>query len=344
MEFDIADANDAGVDQEEAQALRALEEEYEERRRSVKAQFAERRRSSGLPATPRPELLQSPARLSPATPPPAATSSEQRTQEGQRPRLRRPKPNLSLMVPQPESPPIRSITSPSMVSPAARRTKQMEGAWSDGAVTPTSARTPATPASRATTPRPTSGGGGSGGSRASSLLSPQPVAIDMPSPSFDPMLEHFIRPFEAGTMCACVLERAARGKAFRVLLEEGNVLLLVAERRYRDFEIASADGTRVATLHRAARGQFVLRRANPCVAAALSPFAPPCPPTPPSLSLTSPTTPVEPCDPCERSLEHPQACRAHKSKKCCSLPSGVHARAQFGQRRPGDACGGLGRP
>ena len=55
----------------------------------------------------------------------------------------------------------------------------------------------------------------------------------MPSPSFDPLLEHFLRPLDEHTMCACLLERAARGKAFRMLLEDGNVLLLLAERRYR---------------------------------------------------------------------------------------------------------------
>lgn len=65
-------------------------------------------------------------------------------------------------------------------------------------------------------------------------------------------------------MCSCVLERAARGKAFRLLLEEGNVLLLVAERRYRDFELSVSDGSRIATLHRVSKGHFVLRRAAPC--------------------------------------------------------------------------------
>ena len=94
------------------------------------------------------------------------------------------------------------------------------------------------------------------------LLSPVPVAIDMPSPSFDPLLEHFLRPLDEHTMCACLLERAARGKAFRMLLEDGNVLLLLAERRYRDFEIAASDGSRIATLHRAHHGRFVLRRAT----------------------------------------------------------------------------------
>ena len=108
------------------------------------------------------------------------------------------------------------------------------------------------------------GGGGRGYSQCFSpaLLSPQPITIDMPSPSFDPMLEHFLRPLEEMTACACVMERAARGKAFRVLVEEGNVLLLVAERRHRDFEISAADGTRIATLHRVRRRQFALRRAT----------------------------------------------------------------------------------
>lgn len=67
-------------------------------------------------------------------------------------------------------------------------------------------------------------------------------------------------------MCQCVLERSVRGKAFRLLVEEGNVVLLVAERRYRDFEISSADGSRLATLHRARRGAFVLRRSSPSAA------------------------------------------------------------------------------
>ena len=99
-------------------------------------------------------------------------------------------------------------------------------------------------------------------SPAAPLLSPLPVSIDMPSPSFDPILEHFLRPLDENTMCACLLERAARGKAFRMLVEDGNVLLLVAERRYRDFEIAASDGSRVATLHRSRHGHFVLRRAT----------------------------------------------------------------------------------
>ena len=92
------------------------------------------------------------------------------------------------------------------------------------------------------------------------LLSPVPVAIDMPSPSFDPLLEQFLRPLDPGTMCACVLERAARGKAFRMLVEEGNVPLLIAERRRSDFVVSSADGSHVATLHRPKRGVFILRR------------------------------------------------------------------------------------
>ena len=45
------------------------------------------------------------------------------------------------------------------------------------------------------------------------------------------------------------------------------MLLLVAERRYRDFEILGADGSRVATLHRTKRGSFVLRRASPATSA-----------------------------------------------------------------------------
>ena len=66
-----------------------------------------------------------------------------------------------------------------------------------------------------------------------------PLAIDMPSPSsFDPMLEHFLRPLDDdGTCCACLMERTSGGKAFRMFLEEGNVELLAAERRYRDFEV-----------------------------------------------------------------------------------------------------------
>lgn len=35
-----------------------------------------------------------------------------------------------------------------------------------------------------------------------------------------------------------------------------------AQRRYRDFEISSADGSRIATLHRVRHGVFVLRRAS----------------------------------------------------------------------------------
>ena len=46
----------------------------------------------------------------------------------------------------------------------------------------------------------------------------------MPSPgTFDPMLEHFLRPLEpAAGLCSCALERTG-GKTFRMMLEEGNV-------------------------------------------------------------------------------------------------------------------------
>ena len=68
---------------------------------------------------------------------------------------------------------------------------------------------------------------------AGTVLSPQPVAIDMPSPaSFDPMLEHFLRVVEpSGGTCACLLERSSGGK-FRMLLENGNVPLLHAEKSW----------------------------------------------------------------------------------------------------------------
>ena len=212
------------------------------------------------------------------------------------------KPNLKLTVPQPESPPIQRLLprtygdpfgSPCVSTPPPLGTistsgggtashKYVESPASKGAVTPTSR--PLTPGSA---PRPDSAESpwlSSVGtitpsptprkllerrltpdqllSPVAPLLSPVPVAIDMPSPSFDPLLEHFLRPLDEHTMCACVLERAARGKAFRMLLEDGNVLLLLAERRYRDFEIAASDGSRIATLHRAHHGRFVLRRAT----------------------------------------------------------------------------------
>ena len=88
------------------------------------------------------------------------------------------------------------------------------------------------------------------------MLSPQPVAIDMPSPaSFDPLLEHFLRVVErsAGT-CACLLTRSSGGKAFRMSLEEGNVPLLHAEKAWSAYSIAAADGTKIASLTRSSRG------------------------------------------------------------------------------------------
>ena len=187
---------------------------------------------------------------------------------------------INLTVPQPESPPIRSVAAAGaasprqdVVSPAARSARFADGAWANIPVTPTS--NPVTPSRGALrSPRQFTTTGASAtvlsppvSASASAMLSPQPIAIDMPSPSFDPLLEHFLRPLESSTApVACLLERAARGKAFRMLVEEGNVLLLVAERRYRDFELSAADGTRVATLHRVRKGHFVLRRANPDVA------------------------------------------------------------------------------
>lgn len=92
-------------------------------------------------------------------------------------------------------------------------------------------------------------------SSASNVLSPQPVAIDMPSPaSFDPMLEHFLRVVEpsAGT-CACLFERSSGGK-YRMLLENGNVPLLQAERAWSSYSISAADGTQIAQLSRSNRG------------------------------------------------------------------------------------------
>ena len=228
------------------------------------------------PPTPKPPLTpqpQQPQLGSPATPAAAGTSPATPLPGSQEQRplsARKPKPNLKLTVPKgPPSPPIRRAgpMSPNAVSPTARQFNSMEGGWPDGTVTPTP-MTPGTPmlsplmpGERAAplSPMPVL----SSHSSNSSILSPQPVILDMPSPSFDPLLEHFLRPLDAQTMCACVLERAARGKAFRLLVEEGNVLLLVAERRYRDFEILGADGSRVATLHRAKRSCFVLRRATP---------------------------------------------------------------------------------
>ena len=88
------------------------------------------------------------------------------------------------------------------------------------------------------------------------IISPQPVAIDMPSPaSFDPLLEHFLQVVEpsAGT-CACLLERSSGGRSFRMVLEAGNIPLLQAERSWSAYAISAADGTRIASLSRSGKG------------------------------------------------------------------------------------------
>lgn len=99
---------------------------------------------------------------------------------------------------------------------------------------------------------------------ATAVLSPKPVAIDMPSPaSFDPMLEHFLRVVEpsAGT-CACLLERSP-GSKFRMLLENGNVPLLQAEKTWSSYSISAADGTQIAQLSRSSHGGVLTARSLP---------------------------------------------------------------------------------
>ncbi len=169
--------------------------------------------------------------------------------------MRSRRPDLKLTVPQPESPPIRSVPADaSYESPAPPPRPSVGGSGSDhtdGSVTPTCAKT--SPFWSSGSPK-----------RGSAVITPRPVAIDVPSPgSFDPLLEHFLRPLESSAgLCACVLERERSGKASRMLLEEGNVPLLAAKRRSHDFEVCSAEGGCIATLHRIARGSFSLRRAS----------------------------------------------------------------------------------
>ena len=197
-------------------------------------------------------------------PPPLRTSESTSAESvnspslSDRPQSARRKPNLRLTVPQPDSPPIRQLKSPGSqhepVTPPA--SAELFGSpRAKGSVTPTS--TPVTPMSmpkpdNASSPfldsgspiSPTCANASAASpsrrlerkltpdmllSPIAPILSPMPVAIDMPSPSFDPLLEHFLRPLDPQTMCACILERTARGKMFRMLVEDGNVLLLVGE-------------------------------------------------------------------------------------------------------------------
>ena len=109
---------------------------------------------------------------------------------------------------------------------------------------------------------------GSGGAR----LTPQPVAIDMPSPaSFDPLLEHFLRAVEPseGT-CVCLFQRADGGKLLRMALEQGNVPLMSAERGWSAFTILAADGTRIASLSRASKGAVLTALSLPPARAELA--------------------------------------------------------------------------
>ena len=96
-------------------------------------------------------------------------------------------------------------------------------------------------------------------------LTPKPIAIDMPSPaSFDPLLEHFLRAVEpsAGT-CACLFERGDGGKTIRMVLEQGNVPLLQAERSWSAYSILAADGTRIASLSRSSKGAVLMALSLP---------------------------------------------------------------------------------
>merc|ERR1740124_1041242 len=103
-------------------------------------------------------------------------------------------------------------------------------------------------------------------------LTPKPVAIDMPSPaSFDPLLEHFLRAVEpsAGT-CACLFERGDGGKTIRMVLEQGNVPLLQAERSWSAYSILAADGTRIASLSRSSKGAVLMALSLPSARAELA--------------------------------------------------------------------------
>ena len=102
-------------------------------------------------------------------------------------------------------------------------------------------------------------------------LTPRPVAIDMPSPaSFDPLLEHFLRPVEPASSSACLFERGEGGKAIRLVLEEGNVPLLQAERSWSAYNIMAADGTRIASLSRASKGAVLTALSLPSTRAELA--------------------------------------------------------------------------
>mmetsp|Transcript_19648 Transcript_19648/g.59561 ORF Transcript_19648/g.59561 Transcript_19648/m.59561 type:complete len:329 (-) Transcript_19648:415-1401(-) len=80
-------------------------------------------------------------------------------------------------------------------------------------------------------------------------LTPQPVVIEMPSPgSFDPVFEQFLRPPLTLDACNCLLERSKSGKDFLMMLEEGNVPLIRATKKGRNFTLSAADGTIFATL------------------------------------------------------------------------------------------------
>jgi len=99
-----------------------------------------------------------------------------------------------------------------------------------------------------------------------SSLTPRPVAIDIPSPgSFDPMLEHFLRPPTSHDACNCLLQRATSGRDYLMLLEEGNIPLIRATRTGRNFTLSGADGTAFATLsyetgERGELGCYLLRQ------------------------------------------------------------------------------------
>ncbi|KAL1507727.1 hypothetical protein AB1Y20_007340 [Prymnesium parvum] len=161
------------------------------------------------------------------------------------PSPRRKKPDLKVVTDMPDSP----LAPAAPLAPAPGRPA--------GQVTPTAGRAPSFSIVDAAS--------GLSPGISSVCLTPQPFTIDMPSPgTFDPMLEHFLKPLEGETaLCACTMERTPR--AFRLRLEAGNVLLLTARRARGDFEISAADGTRIAALVRTrekapAVASFVLRR------------------------------------------------------------------------------------
>ena len=162
------------------------------------------------------------------------------------------KPGLKLTVPENDSPSIVRINpgdsaAECLPSPAVQR---MPGCVENNCVTPTAAAAEGhtswgrsyTPKSGSTSSSQTNGIGLPYGQLTTGPLSPQPVMIDFPSPgSFDPLLEHFLRPLEElAPMTMCLMQRTGGGKGFRMLLEAGNVPLLVGEKRSgREFIIAA---------------------------------------------------------------------------------------------------------